>query len=124
MVRWLIFAAWTTEDSALWNSRWIAEQTVRLEPDAALRIEGEAAVRAALERALDDTNLRGIALFGHGKPHAVMGSDRLPALDLGNIARVGPRWVHAMACNCGKELVTAAASHVELFVGYEVSLIV
>jgi hypothetical protein len=124
MARWLTFEAWTQDDAALWNSRWMAQQTIRLAPDAPLRIEGAGAVRGALERALGDADLVGVALFGHGEPHAVMGSDKLPALDLANIARVGPRWVHAMACNCGKELVTAAASHVEIFVGYQVSLIV
>jgi hypothetical protein len=124
MDRWLIFAAWTEADAALWNSRWIAEQTARLAPDAPLRIEREEAVRGALESALDDAELRGIALFGHGKPYAVMGSDGLEALDLQNIMRLGSRWVHAMACNCGNELVAAAAPHAEIFVGYRVSLIV
>jgi hypothetical protein len=124
MASWLIFAAWTDADAALWNSRWIAEQTARLAPSAPIQIEREEAVRGALERALDDADLRGIALFGHGQPHAVMGSDGIAALDLANVARVGPRWVHAMACNCGNELVAAAAPHAEVFVGYRVSLIV
>jgi hypothetical protein len=124
MASWLIFAAWTDNDAALWNSRWMAQQTARLAPDAPLRIEGDEATRSALELALDDADLGGIALFGHGEPHAVMGSNKVEALDLANITRVGRRWVHAMACNCGKELVAAAAPHAEIFVGYQVSLIV
>lgn len=124
MARWLVFASWTAHDTALWNSRWMAEQTARLAPEPPLRIEKEAAVREALEQAFGEADLTGIALFGHGRPHAVMGSDGREALDLTNIARVGPRWVHAMACNCGKELVTAAAAHADFFVGYEVALIV
>ncbi|KYF78391.1 hypothetical protein BE17_43400 [Sorangium cellulosum] len=65
-----------------------------------------------------------MALFGHGLPHAVMGSDAREALDAGNAACVGPRWAHATACNTGIALVPACARHPGLFVGYDVRLIV
>ncbi|WP_437929822.1 hypothetical protein WMF37_11390 [Sorangium sp. So ce291] len=125
MARFLVFAAWTPEDAALWNSRWMAEQTMRLAAGAeAVSVEGGEAVRKALESALEDSALQGVALFGHGLPHAVMGSDHCEALDAGNAACVGPRWAHAMACNTGAALVPSCAGQPGLFVGYEVRLIV
>ncbi|MGK4006503.1 hypothetical protein WMF31_28040 [Sorangium sp. So ce1036] len=82
MARFLVFAAWTPEDAALWNSRWMAEQTIRLAAGAeAVAVQGGAAVRRTLELALEDGALDGLALFGHGLPHAVMGSDGGEALE-------------------------------------------
>lgn len=125
MGRFLVFAAWTPEDAALWNSRWMAEQTIRLAAGAeAVAVQGDAAVRGTLESALEDGALEGVALFGHGLPHAVVGSDAREALDPGNAACVGPRWAHATACNTGIALVPACAGHPGLFVGYDVRLIV
>ncbi|WP_437959163.1 hypothetical protein WME76_05615 [Sorangium sp. So ce119] len=125
MARFLVFAAWTPEDAALWNSRWMAEQTIRLAAEAeAVAVKGDHAVREMLESALEDSALEGVALFGHGLAHAVMGSDAREALDATNAARVGPRWAHAMACNTGVALVPACAAHAGLFVGYDVRLIV
>jgi hypothetical protein len=124
MARWLIFAAWNPDDTALWNSFWIAEQTARLTAEPALRLEREAAVRTGLESALADSELRGVALFGHGRPHAVMGSDGHEALDAANVALISGRWAHAIACNTGQELALAAAVHADIFVGYNVALIV
>ena len=87
----------------------MAQQTRRLAPLSALVIEREDAIRERLEAALADERLRGVALFGHGQPHAVMGSDGLEALDAANIRLVGPRWVHAMACLTGIELGPASS---------------
>ncbi|WP_437592071.1 hypothetical protein [Sorangium sp. So ce1000] len=125
MARFLVFAAWTPDDAALWNSHWIAEQTIRLAMGAeAVVVEGTGALRKVLESALEDSALVGVALFGHGRPHAVMGSDTCEALDAGNVACVGPRWAHAIACNTGAALVPSCAGQPGLFVGYNVSLIV
>ncbi|WP_437946109.1 hypothetical protein WME98_35630 [Sorangium sp. So ce296] len=125
MARFLVFAAWTQDDAALWNSRWMAEQTIRLAAGAeAVAVQGGDAVREMLESALEDSALDGVALFGHGLPHAVMGSDAREAMDAGNAACVGLRWAHAMACNTGVALVPSCAAHPGLFVGYDVRLIV
>lgn len=125
MARFLVFAAWTPEDVALWSSRWMAEQTIRLAAGSeAVAVQGAAAVRGTLESALADGALEGVALFGHGMRHAVMGSDAREALDAGNAACVGPRWAHAMACNTGAMLVPSCAGHPGVFVGYDVRLIV
>lgn len=124
MASWLIFATWKENDPALRNSHWMAQQTLRLAPLPARVIERDAATREALEAALADEGLRGLALFGHGRSHAVMGSDGREALDAANIRLVGPRWVHAMACLTGLELGPVSAEHVELFVGYRIALVV
>ncbi|WP_437637169.1 hypothetical protein [Sorangium sp. So ce854] len=121
---WLIFDAWRQEDPALRNSHWMAQQTVRLAPEPALRLEREAAIRESLESALADRALRGVALFGHGRAHAVFGSDGREALDAENLRLVGARWVHALACLCGLELAPASAAQVDLFVGYRIALVV
>lgn len=124
MAAWLIFAAHREDDPALWNSHWIAQQTERLEPSPATVLRGPLAVREKLEATLADPELEGVALFGHGRPHAVMGSDKREALDRGNVHLLANRWAHAIACNTGRELVPAAAAHGAFAVGYSVSLIV
>lgn len=122
---WLVFATWAERDLALWNSHWIAQQTLRLaEVRPSIVIERDAATREALEAALADPSLRGLALFGHGRPHAVMGSDGREALDVENVGRLDGRWAHAVACRTGASLVHAAAAHADVFVGYHQSLIV
>lgn len=123
MTAWLIFAAWREDDDALWNSHWIAEQTARLSPHAPTILARDDAVREALEAALGRAEIQGVALFGHGRPDAVMGSDRREALDLANLHLLHRRWAHAVACLTGKVLVPAA-THADVFVGYDVPLIV
>lgn len=124
MPRFLVFAPRTPEDTSLWNSHWTAQQTVRLAAAEATVLEHHAAVREALESALTDEQIRGVALFGHGARHAVFGADDREAFDVGNAHLVGERWAHAMACQTGADLVQACAPHAGLFVGYEASLIV
>lgn len=122
--RFLIFAPRTEDDAALWNSHWTAQQTAQLAPVPAGMLEGGAAVREALETALSDQRLEGVALFGHGEPHAVYGADNREALDLANAALIGSRWAHAMACQTGVELIPACSAHAGFFVGYKAGLIV
>lgn len=124
MPRLLIFATSTPGDEALWNSHWMAQQTARLPGIDTTMVEGDAAVREVLEAALGEAEVTGVALFGHGLPHAVLGADGREALDVGNAACVGPRWAHLMACHTGRELIPGCASHPGLFVGYEVPLVV
>jgi hypothetical protein len=124
MASWLIFATLKPEDMALRNSYWMAQQTIRLALDQPHVIEQDAAIRATLEAALVDEELRGVALFGHGRKHAVLGSDGSEALNADNIRLVGARWVHALACFTGDGLAPAAAAHVDLYVGYKIALVV
>lgn len=124
MSTWIAFASWTADDSALWNSHWIASQTIRLAAHPPRLIEREHAVREDLELALKDQGIEGLALFGHGRPHAMLGVDGRPALDRDNLGCVRTEWVHAIACLTGCELVPAAVGHAALFVGYRVPLIV
>jgi hypothetical protein len=119
----LVFAPWVEGDAALWNSHWIAQETARAALVPVTVLERDAAVREHLEAALTREQVDGIALFGHGLRHAVVGADGREALDVGNLHLVGRhRWVHAIACNVGLELVPAAAAHVDLFVGYDIKL--
>ncbi len=124
MASWLVFATWRPDDAALHNSHWMARQTIRLATEPPLVIEREAAVREALENALADGGIRGVALFGHGHKSGVIGSDGRDALDVGNIPLASARWIHAVACLTGLELGPASASHVDVFVGYRIPLIV
>lgn len=123
MMTWLIFAAWAEDDLPLWNSHWIARQTARLAASPPRVIERAEATREALEEALANEETGGLALFGHGRPDAILGSDGREALDLANLHLLKNRWAHAIACNAGRELVPAGA-HADVFVGYDVSLIV
>src|ERR1700679_3347484 len=104
MAAWLIFATWREDDADLWNSHWVAQETARLAPSPPQIIERDAAVRETLEAALARGGassmtfraaIEGIALFGHGTPDAILGSDEKPALDLGNVHLLERRWVHA-----------------------------
>jgi hypothetical protein len=123
MARLLIFAPLIEDDLPLWNSHWMAQQTARVAQVSITMIERDAAVRGRLESALADAELEGVAFFGHGAPHAVIGADGREALDIANVHLVGRhRWAHAIACNIGLELVPASALHVDLFVGYDVKV--
>lgn len=123
MMMWVVFAAWREDDKALWNSHWVARQTLRRIQEPANVLEREAAVREALESALREPAVEGLALFGHGCPHAAFGSDRCEALDARNLELVKDKWVHAFACLTGEELALSATS-AEIFVGYNTSLVV
>lgn len=123
MERLLLFAPWTADDAALLNSRWMAEQTARLCDSSTALLDGDRAVREGLEAALDERDTVGVALFGHGGRHAVMGADGREAFDAGNAERLGARWAHLVACNTGHELVPSCASHPGFFVGYDVPLV-
>lgn len=68
--------------------------------------------------------MEGVALFGHGHSHAMMGADGREALDVTNVRLIGRRWAHVMACLTGCELVPASAAHGSFLVGYDVALIV
>jgi hypothetical protein len=123
MPRWVVFAPWRPDDPALWNSHWVAQRTLGRVREPAHLIEREAAVRATLETALSEPTIEGVALFGHGRPHAVFGADRAEALDAANLRLVDAKWVHAFACLTGQELARSAVA-ADIFVGYRVALIV
>ncbi len=123
MASWVVFAAHREDDEALWNSRWVAHQTLARVGQPAVLLEGNQAVRASLESALVDPEVRGVALFSHGRPHAVFGVDGLAAFDATNLPLVESKWVHAFACLTGHELARCATD-TDIFVGYEAALIV
>jgi hypothetical protein len=132
MATWLIFATWAENDEALWNSHWIAQETARLAPSRPRVVEREVAVRKNLEAALargpassmaSPATIEGVAFFGHGTPHAVLGSDDKEALDLANVHLLERRWAHAFACHTGRALIPAALD-ADVFVGYDVAITV
>lgn len=128
MSTWLVFAPLRSDDEALHNSAWVAEQTIaRLSDRPAHALRGSQAVRSELEAALQTIQtLQGIAFFGHGGVDRLFDANRSPsdpsgpaALDTENVALCARRWIYAFACWSGQQLATRAVLQgVEIYVGY------
>lgn len=146
----LIFDGYAPGDEALTNSHWIARQSKLALDNDGIVLELPLAIRAKLASALEDSTIRGIALFGHGdgghihtilttqyqeperrnkvRDHvsalgAVYGCDGEPALDKDNIGILHGRWCHAIACNVGLDLGQCAIeAGGSCFVGYDTSI--
>ncbi|MEZ4393344.1 MAG: hypothetical protein R3A48_19840 [Polyangiales bacterium] len=113
----VILDADAPDDEALENSHWVAEQTARsLEPLRVLR--GEAVTRESTEATLQDSAVTGVVYCGHGRDDALV-APAGPVLDAANLHLVGPRWIHAFACNSGNVLsVSARREGVGAYLGY------
>lgn len=128
MSTWLVFAPQRSDDPALENSAWVAEQTMaRLAHRPALSLFASHATRAALSAALAQPSaLEGIAFFGHGGVDRLFDANRSPtdpsgpaALDAANVALCAGRWIYAFACHSGQQLAALAVQHgVTIYVGY------
>jgi hypothetical protein len=122
----VIFDGWREADPALDVTRWIAERTEEsLAGRDTRRLVAAEATRNGLERACADPQVVGVALFAHGLPISVMGTDGTDALDRDNCGMLNNRWAHAFACNTGVELANHAAQRgARCFVGYGTRLLV
>ncbi len=124
-------------DDALVRTRWIADQTLHVLAQRALRttaVLDDQATRHNLEQAVTE-GVVGIAFFSHGRQanigqskhdgrpivvdDAIMGLDG-PALHRDNLHIMNGRWGHALACHAGTELAAqACAAGATCFVGYK-----
>lgn len=114
----LIFAPCREDEERLRNSRWIARKAASL-LGSTRTIEDHDAVRATFESTLASIDFSGVLFCGHGDKHAVFGADHQQVLDEANLSSVRAFWVHLIACEAGRDLVSKfAISHEALFVGY------
>jgi hypothetical protein len=151
--RVVVFSPHVAGDSALENSRWVAERNAERLGETAVVLSDIAAVRTGLEAALEDALVEGVVLCGHGdggkhvfllrnqhhergegwhrryaetsERGAVYGSDHEAALDHDNVSATAGRWVHVIACEVGlSELPDlAVAGGATAFAAYEESLV-
>jgi len=145
-----LFDGYIPGDAALENSHWMARRTSEKLGDEAKLLTHPDAKRAQLEAHLDEADVTGLVLFGHGDPGklhtalraqhhdsarkhteissasaegAVYGCDDNPALDADNIHLLRGRWCHAMACSVGLSLPDRAVEAGAIcFVAYETAL--
>ncbi len=103
----VLFDADAPDDPALENSHWVAAQTAFVLADRCRVVTGTSVTRSVVEENLADSACVGFAYFGHGRNDALVAPTGV-VLDLQNLARVGPRWLHAFACNSGNTLAMSA----------------
>lgn len=126
MTSWLVVSPLRDDDEALRATAWVARKTIEHATEAPESLLDGAAMRANFEQHLAATpELAGIAFFGHGGEDRLFGAERAPEtdgpaiIDLGNVALLRGRWVHAFACNSGKTLAHHAIdSGAQIYVGY------
>lgn len=126
MSRWLIVAPEHPDDAALQRSAWVARVTAEASPLPPRVVAGGQVSRQAVEQALDPaTPGLGFAFFGHGRSDRLCGAvdEAPPLLDQDNVGQLRGGWIHAFACNSGRELGPAAVARgVSIYVGYQSAL--
>jgi hypothetical protein len=126
MTSWLVVSPQREDDEALRATAWVARKTIDHAEEPPESLLDSAATRENFERSLaENPGLAGIAFFGHGGEDRLFSADRAPEsegpalIDPENVALLRGRWVHAFACNSGKELAChAIRSGAQIYVGY------